>query len=124
MSLSNLFTSNAFAQDTTAAAPNGGFMSLVPLLIVFVIIYLLMIRPQQKKAKQHQEMINNLKIGNKVCTSGGVFGTVKNIDDKNNTLELEIAKDTVIKILKYSVTELVIAETKDQKVKKVTKAKK
>ena len=114
--ISDLFISDAFAQAPVAGS--GGFMSFVPLIIIFIIFYFLLIRPQQKKAKLHQEMVSNLKIGNKICTNSGIFGTVKEIDANEGTIDLEIAKDVIIKVLKFSVNELVVkSNIKDKKTK-------
>ena len=102
-----------------ASAPESGFMSFVPLIIIFVIFYFLLIRPQQKKAKDHQTMVNELKIGNNVCTASGMIGKIKKIDDKEGLLFLEVAPDTVITILKASVNQIL----DNKKVEKLTQSK-
>ncbi len=94
----------AMAQD--AAAPQSSFASFVPLILIFVIFYFLLIRPQQKKAKEHQSMIINLKIGNDVCTASGIFGKIKKIDEKEKVTHLEIADKTVIIILTASINQV------------------
>ncbi|MDA0902440.1 MAG: preprotein translocase subunit YajC [Proteobacteria bacterium] len=105
--MSDLFISDAFAQNA-AAAPSAGFSTLMPIILVFIVMYLLVIRPQQKKAKQHQELVNNLKIGNKVCTNSGIFGSVRAVNAEEGTIDLEIADNVVIKVLKFSVSEVVV----------------
>lgn len=80
----------------------GGFASFVPLILMFVIFYFLLIRPQQKKAKAHQEMISALKKGDNVVTSGGIHGIVTRVDDE--TLTLEIAEKVKIKVTRANVT--------------------
>ena len=75
------------------AAPGGGAGSplgsmLFPLIMMFVIFYFLLIRPQQKKQKGHQEMLKNLKKGNKVITSGGLYGVVVKVTEKDVVLEV------------------------------------
>jgi preprotein translocase subunit YajC len=82
----------------------GGFAALVPIILMFVIFYFLLIRPQQKKAKTHQEMINNLKKGDRVITSGGLFGRITNLDEQTATLE--IADKVRVKITRGSVASL------------------
>lgn len=82
-------------------AQGGGFMSLIPLLLMFVIFYFLLIRPQQKKAKEHRELITNLKKGDRIITSGGLYGTVTGLDD--NTLTLEIAEKVRVKVVRANV---------------------
>jgi preprotein translocase subunit YajC len=114
-------SSSVFAQDG-AASPQGGFTSFIPLILIFVIFYFLLIRPQQKKAKVHQAMVNDLKIGNDVCTSSGIFGKIKKIDDKENIVDLEISKDVVVRILKASVNQ--VLDSKKLAKSKITKTAK
>ena len=95
--------SPAYAQ---AGAP-GGFdlISLMPLLLIFVVFYFLLIRPQQKKMKQHREMISALKRGDRVLTAGGIIGTVVKVDE-DNTLLVDIAKDVRVRVARHTVSEL------------------
>lgn len=115
--LNNLFISDAFAQGAEAAqnAAQNEFSlsSFVPLIAIFVIFYFLIIRPQSKKYKDHQKMVSELKVGNKVITSGGIVGVVKDVFEKENQLEVEIAENVRIKILRQHVAELV-SEDKDK----------
>ncbi len=83
----------------------GNLMGMLPIVLMFVIFYFLLIRPQQKKAKEHKEMIANLKKGNKVVTSGGVFGTIISLDD--TTVKLEIADKVEIKMTRSSIAAVV-----------------
>ena len=82
-------------------AESGGFFAFVPLIIMFVIFYFLLIRPQQKKAKEHQSMITALKKGDKIITSGGIHGVVTKVED--NDLQVEIAENVRIKIIRSNV---------------------
>ncbi len=84
-------------------APQGGagggaqsLANFLPLIIIFAIFYFLLIRPQQKKAKQHREMINALKKGDKVITSGGIYGVVDSVG--NGTITVKIAENVKIKL--------------------------
>lgn len=82
-----MFVSPAFAQ----AGGNGGtgFEALLPLVLIFVVFYFLLIRPQQKKQKQHKEMLSAVRRGDRVVTGGGIVGTVtKVIDDKEVAVEI------------------------------------
>lgn len=79
-----------------AGGAGGGMASLVPMILMFVIFYFLLIRPQQKKAKEHQEMINNLKKGDRVMTNGGLYGQIVTLDDE--TIALEIADKVRVKV--------------------------
>jgi len=74
----------------------GGFASLVPLILMFVIFYFLLIRPQQKKAKEHREMVNSLRKGDRIMTSGGILGQIVALDEE--TISMEIADKVRIKV--------------------------
>jgi preprotein translocase subunit YajC len=79
----------------------GGFSAFVPLILMFVIFYFLLIRPQQKKQKQHRTMIENLKKGDRIITSGGVHGRITNVDE--NVLTVEIADQVKVKLNRGNV---------------------
>ena len=79
--------------------------AFLPLILIFGIFYVLLIRPQQKKIKLHKEMINNLKRGDKIITSGGIIGTVTKVNE-NKELNLEIADNVEIKIAPGMVADL------------------
>lgn len=83
----------------------GGFSAFVPIIIMFVIFYFLLIRPQQKKTKDHREMISNLKKGDRVITSGGVHGRITGVSD--TTLTVEIADKVRIKLSRGNVAQIV-----------------
>lgn len=76
---------------------------LLPFVVIFAIFYFFMIRPQQKKQKEHQSMITSLKKGDKVVTSGGMFGTIWGIDEKENKIVLKVGDDVKIEYLKSSI---------------------
>ncbi|MFW2366227.1 MAG: preprotein translocase subunit YajC [Desulforhopalus sp.] len=84
-----------------AGGAAGGFASFIPLILIFVVFYFLLIRPQQKQAKQHQAFLNDLKKGNKVITKGGVHGVITSITD--SVVSLEIAKDVVVKVSRDAI---------------------
>jgi len=88
----------AWATNGAAAASpqGGGFMGFLPLILIFVVFYFLLIRPQQKKARQHQEFVQNLKKGDEVITNGGMHGKITGLTDRVATLE--IADNVRIKI--------------------------
>ncbi len=105
-----MFISSALAQaatETATANPEFSFSSFVPLILIFAIFYFLIVRPQTKKMKEHQALLNDLKIGNKVMTNGGIFGVIKEIDTKENKVEVEIADGVRITILKNYVAEVI-----------------
>ncbi len=84
-----------------AAGAAGGFASFIPLILIFVVFYFLLIRPQQKQAKQHQQFLSELKKGTRIVTKGGIHGMITDLND--NVLSLEIAKDLIIKISRDAV---------------------
>ena len=81
------------------------FGTFLPLILIFVIFYFLLIRPQQRKVKQHKEMLSNLKRGDKIVTSGGIIGTINKVAD-NRELTLEVADNVEIKIASGMVADL------------------
>ena len=87
------------AASGDAAAPQGGGMGfLIMMVAIFAIMWFFMIRPQQKKQKQIREFQNALKEGASVVTGGGIYGTVKRVDNERNKIEVEIAKGVVIEV--------------------------
>ena len=76
-----------------------GIAQFIPLILIFVIFYFFLIRPQQKKVKDHKIMVENLKRGDKVVTSGGVIGTVERIMD-NDRAEIQISDNVKVEIVK------------------------
>jgi len=78
---------------------NSGIAQFIPLILIFVIFYFFLIRPQQKKIKDHKLMVENLKKGDKVITSGGIVGTVERVME-NEMLEVRISDDVTVEIVK------------------------
>ena len=78
---------------------NSGIGQFIPLILIFIIFYFFLIRPQQKKVKEHKIMVANLKRGDKVVTSGGIVGTVERIME-NDKAEIEISEDVKVEIVK------------------------
>ncbi|NDF12767.1 MAG: preprotein translocase subunit YajC [Proteobacteria bacterium] len=89
-----------------ATGAGGMFGNIIPLILIFAIFYFIMIRPQQKKMKQHQEMLKNLHKGDEVVTTGGVIGLVVKTDEAAGTVELEIAKDVNVKVVRGMISEV------------------
>jgi preprotein translocase subunit YajC len=94
------FIQTAWAQE---APPQGsGFMGFLPLILIFVVFYFFLIRPQMKQAKEHKQMVGKLAKGDEVVTSGGLLGRINKVGD--NFVVLEIAKDIEVKVQKHSVS--------------------
>ncbi|MFZ3287834.1 MAG: preprotein translocase subunit YajC [Telluria sp.] len=101
-----MFISNAYAQAPAAADPGlmGNLSTFLPLVLMFVVMYFLMIRPQQKRAKEQRNMMEALGKGDEVITAGGMLGKVSKVTESYITLE--IAANTEVVIQKNSVTTL------------------
>lgn len=99
-----MFISPAFAQSA-GAGPDPLINMLVPLLMVLPIFYFLLWRPQQQRLKEHRAMIDAVKRGDTVVTSGGIVGTVIKVRD-DGEVEVEIAKDTRVRIVKGSISDV------------------
>ena len=84
---------------------NSGFAQFIPLILIFVIFYFFLIRPQQKKIKDHKIMVSNLKRGDQVVTGGGIVGTVEKVYD-DDKLDLSISENVIIKVVKTSIQSL------------------
>jgi preprotein translocase subunit YajC len=108
-----MFNSIAYAADAAPAAGNP-LAPFIPLIIIFAIFYFLLIRPQQKKQKQHIAMLNAIKAGDEVMTGGGIYGKVTKVID-NNTFIVEIADGVTIKVAKSGIAQKVTAETAQEK---------
>lgn len=107
-----MFITPAYAQG----APAGGsdmLVSLLPFIAIFVIMYFLILRPQQKRVKAHSEMVNNLRRGDTVVTNGGLIGKITKVLD-NHEVEVEIADGVKIRQVRQMVTEV---RTKGEPVK-------
>lgn len=85
------------------SAQGGGMSFIIMMVAIFAIMWFFMIRPQQKKQKAIQNFQNSITIGTEVVTQGGVYGTVRRIDDATGTLYIEIAKDVQIRVARFSV---------------------
>lgn len=97
--------SQAFAQGTSAFGSFESLSSFVPLILIFVVFYFFLIRPQQKKAQQHREMVGNLRRGDHVVTNGGLMGTVVRVVD-DREVEIEIAKGVQVRVVKGMVADV------------------
>lgn len=93
--------------QASAQGGAGGFSSFVPLILMFAIFYFLLIRPQQKKQKEHRDMVANLKKGDRIITSGGLHGRITGLDE--NTLTVEIAEKVRVKVSRGNVAALIRA---------------
>ena len=103
--------------------PSGGqagnpFAMFLPLILIFLIMWLLIFRPQSRKQKQHQMMIANVQTGDRILTIGGIYGTVKAFKKDDKVVVLEVGKDCKIELLKSSIAQNLSAEERMQAAKK------
>ena len=80
-----------------------GIGQIIPLLLIFGIMYFLLIRPQQKKLKEHQAMVTALRRGDSVITQGGIVGKVTKVKDDDNEIEVEIAKGVNVRVVRSTI---------------------
>ncbi|OGV32065.1 MAG: preprotein translocase subunit YajC [Legionellales bacterium RIFCSPHIGHO2_12_FULL_35_11] len=108
------FISNAIADTTSAAAPQSdGVFSLVMVAAIFVLFYFMLIRPQSKRAKQHKELVGNLKKGDEIVTAGGILGKIVNLDEQyiriqaSQGVEITMQRGSVVTVLPKGTIESV-----------------
>lgn len=96
-----MLISNAYAQAAAGAAqdPSGGLMGLLPIILMFIVLWFLMIRPQMKKAKEHQKMVSELAKGDEIVTQGGMAGKIVKVGENYITLEVGELKDAPVEVL-------------------------
>ncbi|SEN14160.1 protein translocase subunit yajC [Paracoccus alcaliphilus] len=99
-----MFVTPAYAQAAGGAGAGAAFAQFIPLILIFAIMYFLMIRPQQKRAKQHREMVGALKKGDQVITQGGIIGKVASVRD--DEIEVEIASGVRVRIVRSTVAQV------------------
>ena len=99
-----MFISPAYAQ----AAGGGGadFSFLIMMVLLFMVFYFLLIRPQQKKMKQHREMVSNVRRGDKIVTGGGLIGTVVKVTEGSDEVQVELAENVRVKVLRHTIADL------------------
>jgi preprotein translocase subunit YajC len=104
-------TGLAYAMGPTPGGGGGAssIMSFLPIILIFVVFYFLLIRPQQKRAKEHRNLLSNLKEGDKVLTSGGIIGRITGIRDDEITVE--ISDKVRVKFARGSITQVLKSNT-------------
>jgi preprotein translocase subunit YajC len=101
----NFFISDALAEGAAVQGEPGGFMGFIPLILIFVLFYFLLIRPQAKRAKEHKQMVASLSKGDEVVSNGGLLGRIAELDD--SFITMEIADGVKVKVQRQSVMTLV-----------------
>lgn len=101
-----MFVSPAFAQAQEVPSTGAVFAQFLPIILIFIIFYFLLIRPQQKKLKEHRAMVDALRRGDQVITSGGIVGKVSKVQD-DGFVEVEISEGVKVKVVKHTITSVV-----------------
>jgi len=99
-----MFVTPAYAQ--AAGGAGGAFTSFIPLILIFAIMYFLLIRPQQKKVKEHNNMVAAVRRGDQVVTQGGIMGKVSKVKD-DNEIEVEIASGVKVRVVKSTLAQVI-----------------
>lgn len=97
-----MLISTAHAQTAAAADPSGGLMQMLPIVLMFVVLYFLMVRPQMKRAKEHKALLEALAKGDEVVTQGGIAGRIVKVGD--NYVAVEVADNVEIQVQKAAIT--------------------
>jgi preprotein translocase subunit YajC len=99
-----MFITPAFAQGATGLTE--GLQGLMPLLLMLPIFYFLLIKPQQDRVKKHREMVSGVRRGDTVVTAGGIVGKVVRVKDGDAEIDVEIAKETIVKVVRGTISEV------------------
>ena len=100
-----MFT-NAYAQSAGSSASGFSIGGLIPFILIFVIFYFLLIRPQQKRVKEHKNMVQNLKRGDTIVTAGGMVGKIVKASDNSEEITVEISKGINVNVVRHMVSDL------------------
>jgi preprotein translocase subunit YajC len=100
-----MFATPAYAQAAGAGGAGGAFLQFLPLILIFAIMYFLLIRPQQKKVKEHQAMVEALRRGDQVVTQGGLIGKVTKVKDEGE-IEVELAEGVKVRVVRNTVAQV------------------
>ncbi len=108
-----MFASPAFAQS--GGGTGFGIANLLPLILIFVIMYFLLIRPQQKKVKQHKQMVSELRRGDRVITQGGIIGRITRVkDDHEIEIEIDSEQQVRVTLVRSMVTSVIEMSGQDE----------
>ena len=100
-----MLVSPAFAQDAAAGGGIAVIMQMAPLILIFGVFYFLLIRPQQKKQREHRELLTKLKRGDRVLTAGGIIAQVTRVKEGVDEVEVEIAPNVRVNVLRQTISD-------------------
>ena len=98
------FIQESVAQTASAAPQEGGWVSFVPLIILFLVFYIFLIRPQMKRQKEHAKMVRELSVGDEAVTTGGLLGKISQVED--NFVKFEVAKNIEVRVQKHAISQV------------------
>lgn len=109
-----MFISQAYAQAASSSGGSSFLIQIAPLVLIFAVFYFLLIRPQQKKMKEHKAMVASLSKGDKVVTAGGLMGTIFKIDDEK-IATVEISENIKVKVVRSTISEVLGKDSSSKK---------
>ncbi len=112
----NEMTASTVAPESPPEITQNTFTSLIPLILIFVIFYFLLIRPQEKKRREQEELVGTVKKGEEILTHSGIYGVVTRVTENDPNIEVSIAKDVDIKILRSAIATIVSREKSEAQV--------
>jgi preprotein translocase subunit YajC len=104
-----MFISEALAQAASGASPSGIMAQvggIAPFILIFIVFYFLMIRPQQKRQKEHQALVRAAKRGDRIVTSGGIVGVITKAAEDDNDVEVEIAQGVKVRVVRTAISDV------------------
>ncbi len=102
-----MFIKEAYAQTAGGSGGSDMLISMLPLVLIFVVFYFLLIRPQQQKMKAHRAMVAASKRGDKVLTAGGIYGTIVKVEEAEDVAVVEIAKDVRVRVARSTISDVI-----------------
>lgn len=108
-----MFISEAFAQAAGDSAAGGmsTIMQFAPFILIFIVLYFLILRPQRTQMKKRQELLNSVRRGDSIITGGGIIGKVTKVNDETGEVEVEIAENTRIRVLRSTISNVLVKGT-------------
>lgn len=101
-----MFSTAANAQIAAGVAPSAGLVDFLPIILIVVVFWFLILRPQNKKMKEHREMVNNVSRGDTVVTAGGLIGKVAKVKEDDNEIDVDIADGVRVRVVKSTLSDV------------------
>ncbi|MFH5927049.1 preprotein translocase subunit YajC [Roseomonas xinghualingensis] len=102
-----MFISPAYAQDAAVGGATGMLMQFAPLILIFVVFYFILIRPQQKKVKEHRQMLMSLKRGDRIVTGGGLVATITKVKEGSDEIEAELSPNVRVTVVRGTIASVI-----------------